>query len=89
MVTLGERIRQLRHQHGLTLKELGRLTYSNPSSIGTFELETREPRLVNLRFIAAAFGMSVVELLEGVKGYDCCNQDSIRHDVIKKGEHDE
>jgi len=67
MNTLGERIRALREERDLTQAELAKQCgwdSAGQGRIGNYEKNRREPSLPDLRKIAAALGVSLMELLE-------------------------
>lgn len=67
-MTIGERIRLLRLERGLTQEALARLSGDtfNGKHIGRYEAGTRDPRLYSLRLIARGLGVSIEELVKGV-----------------------
>nr|WP_288454617.1 LexA family transcriptional regulator [uncultured Pseudomonas sp.] len=67
MDTLGSRITRLRKARGLSQKALGELCgwEGGQARVGNYELDKREPSLSDLRLIAQALGVTLMELLEG------------------------
>lgn len=63
---LGARIRDLRAQHGLSQWSLAKLADTRPNRISCWETGLHEPTLPVLARLAAAFGLTVSELLAGV-----------------------
>lgn len=68
--TLGQRLRELRHSRGLTLAEVAASASLSVSYINDIEHDRTVPALHRLVPLADAFGLSVVQLLEGVHPYD-------------------
>ncbi|SNR85493.1 Helix-turn-helix [Anaerovirgula multivorans] len=62
-MNIGHKIRELRKENKLTLKELSKKTDLSISFISDIENERRNPRLDNLRKIASALNVEVSELL--------------------------
>jgi transcriptional regulator with XRE-family HTH domain len=62
-INLGVRLKALRQQKGLTLRELARLAGCSASFISQLELNRASPTLVNLEKICTALKMSVVDVL--------------------------
>lgn len=65
--TLGQRIRRLRSEAGLTLRKFSEDTGSSTSTLFLIETGKAEPQLATLRAIAAQLGRTPAELLEGVR----------------------
>lgn len=63
IMNIGHKIRELRKENKLTLKELSKKTDLSISFISDIENERRNPRLDNLRKIASALNVEVSELL--------------------------
>lgn len=63
-MNIGDKIRELRKNNKLTLKELSERTELSISFISDIENGRRNPRLENLRKIADAFNVEVGELLD-------------------------
>ncbi len=63
--SIGERIRGLRKEHGLTQAELGERAGLHQVQIAQLEADRyRSPRLETLRAVAKALGVSLTDLLE-------------------------
>ena len=62
-LTLGRRVRAYRLERGLTLEALATAIDRAPSQVSAIENGNREPRLAQLRAIAAALGVTVDDLL--------------------------
>lgn len=66
MRTVGERVRQLRKDHGVGQEELARRIKVTGQTISRLERgETKEPDMATLRGIAEVFGVTVDQLLTG------------------------
>jgi transcriptional regulator with XRE-family HTH domain len=70
MTTLGQRVRQLRHEAGLTLLQLSGPASLSVSYLNDIEHDRTVPRLDALIRIGHGLGISVTELLRGVADYD-------------------
>lgn len=66
-MTIGERIRQARDVKGLTQKQLGAISGTSEITIRQYELGKRQPRIEQLKAIAAALNVSTGFLLDGKK----------------------
>lgn len=66
-MSLRERLRQLRRERGWTQEELASRCGNRTSTVGGWEAEIRGITLTNLRALAAAFGLTLSEFLEGVE----------------------
>lgn len=66
-MTVGENIRKLRKEKGLTQKQLGELCGINEVQIRRYELggENSNPKIETLHKIAKALGKSIILLVEG------------------------
>jgi transcriptional regulator with XRE-family HTH domain len=62
MVTIGEKIQELRQSRGMTQKRLSELIGTNNSVISNWEAERIEPTLFNCILLADVFGISLDEL---------------------------
>lgn len=87
MHKLGNRIRELRAEKGVTLKELGEKTGLAPNTISQYETGNREPKLKTWQKLADYFGVSV-GYLQGIEAKaeptsELEHQKS--HDAIWKG----
>ncbi len=63
-MSIGENIRRLREQHGLTQRELGEIAGVSDKAVSTWELGIKEPRLGAVARIAAHFGVSKSAILD-------------------------
>lgn len=64
-MTVGENIRRIRKERGLTQKELGELLDMTQSAIGQFENDKTSPKTDTIERIASALGVSPSELMKG------------------------
>mgnify|MGYP001756700704 FL=1 len=62
LVQFGQRIRQLRKDHGLTQEQLAEKTGLHHNYIGMVERGERNLALVNIEIFAKAFDLSLSEL---------------------------
>lgn len=62
-MTIGERIKQVRNEKGLTQKQLGELSKTSEGTVRQYEIGKRQPRIEQLQAIAAALGVSPLYLL--------------------------
>lgn len=88
-MTVGENIRRLRKEKGLTQKQLGELCGINEVQIRRYELggKNSNPKIETIRKIANALGVYMNELLEGnwEEYQNQINDDfSVREDVKEK-----
>jgi transcriptional regulator with XRE-family HTH domain len=63
---LGARIRALRQGKGFAQWQLAYVVGTRANRISDWEIGSREPTLPSLQRLAAAFGITVADLLEGV-----------------------
>ena len=70
MITLGERLHKLRKQHEWTLQELADNVKISPSHVSLIESNKALPSLPVLKRFGKVFGLTVREMLCGVKSYD-------------------
>lgn len=63
-MTIGERIKQVRKEKGLTQKRLGELSGTSEGTVRQYEIGKRQPRLEQLQRIAFALETTVSELVE-------------------------
>ncbi len=63
-MTIGERLRALRKEAGLTQKELGERLGVSASMIGQYETNLRKPKFETLEKIAAVLNVSISEFLD-------------------------
>lgn len=64
-MTVGENIRRLRKEQGLTQKQLGQLCGINEANIRKYELGGANPKIETLHKIAKALEKSIILLVEG------------------------
>ena len=69
-LTLGERVRALRHERGWTLAVLAGHAYMSVSYLNDIEHDRALPSLGRLQAIAEALSMDARGLLEGVAPFD-------------------
>lgn len=62
MATVGERIKELRKEKGLTQKQLGELSGLSTTQIGHYEQGFRKPKIDTMNKIARALGVSITAL---------------------------
>jgi transcriptional regulator with XRE-family HTH domain len=65
-VTFGQRLRDLRAEHGVSQDVLARRTDIHPTAIGRFERGDREPRLTSILRLARGLGVEPGELVNGL-----------------------
>lgn len=65
-MTLGQNIRSLRHERGLTLRELGALCGIDADVLAQYERGEVNPRAAAVEKIAAALGAPIVAIREGM-----------------------
>ena len=63
-MTVGENIKKIRKEKGLTQKELGKLCGMSEAQIGQYENGLRNPKMETLKKIANALDISYFELLD-------------------------
>jgi transcriptional regulator with XRE-family HTH domain len=63
-VAFGQRLRDLRAQHGLSQDDLSRATDVHPTAIGRFERGAREPRLTTILRLARGLDIKPGELVD-------------------------
>ncbi len=63
-MTIGKRIKQVRNEKGLTQKQLGELSKTSEGTVRQYEIGKRQPRLEQLRRIAAALGVDWTDLVD-------------------------
>lgn len=64
-MTIGDRIKQVRTEKGLTQKQLGELSKTSEGTVRQYEIGKRQPRVEQLQRIADALGVDVSYLLNG------------------------
>ena len=75
----GEKLQQLRKQKELTQEELAGLLYVSRTAVSKWESGRGYPNLESLKGIAAAFSVTVDELLSGEELLTLAVQDAQRH----------
>ncbi len=68
LVRLGENVRKCRDEHGISQEELAHRAGLDRTYIGGVERGERNPTILSSLKISAALGVSLGELVEGVKG---------------------
>ena len=63
-MTVGDRIRALRKEKGLTQKELGQKLGVSASMIGQYETNVRKPKFETLEKIAVSLGVNITEIVD-------------------------
>lgn len=63
-MTIGEKIREIRKEKGISQKELGTLLGVSQQMIGQYENSSREPKIETLRKIATALEVKLSDFLE-------------------------
>ena len=63
---IGDRIRKLRHERGLSQEKFANLCELDRTYIASIEQGNRNVSIVNLEKIARAFGLTLSELFEGI-----------------------
>ena len=63
-MTVGERIRILRKEAGLTQKQLGEKLGVSASMIGQYETNSRKPKLETLKKIASVLNVNISEIVD-------------------------
>lgn len=61
---LGEKLRKLRLEKGMTQKDIAELLEVTPKAISAYELDNREPSLENLKALASYFNVTTDYLLD-------------------------
>ncbi len=62
-MTIGERIRDIRKEKGLTQQALGQLLGVTQSTVGQYETNQNPPKISTLQAIATALGVSLEQLV--------------------------
>jgi transcriptional regulator with XRE-family HTH domain len=65
-VAFGQRLRELRAEHGISQDQLALATGIHPTAIGRFERGDREPRLTSILRIARGLDVLPGALLDGL-----------------------
>lgn len=63
-MTIGENIKRIRKEKGLTQKRLGELSGMNEVQIRQYELGKANPKIETVDKIAAALGVNIVDIME-------------------------
>lgn len=63
-MTIGEKIKCFRKEAGLTQKKLGEISGTSETTIKQYESGKRQPRIEQLRRIAAALGVYISDLVD-------------------------
>lgn len=66
-MTLGQRIRSLRKNRGLTLIDLSKRAECDISVLWAWEHDKYQPNIYHTKMLAKAFNITIDELLEGVE----------------------
>ena len=61
---IGEKIKSLRRQRNMSLRELAQITGLSKTTLGDLEKDVKNPSLETLEKVAKAFGMAPAELLK-------------------------
>ena len=69
-ITLGQRLRALRHERNLYLRDVAESAVVSVGYLNDLEHDRNAPRLDVLVRIATALDLQVVEILRGVSPYD-------------------
>ena len=81
-MTVGERIRKMRKERGITQVQLSKMTGISQSSISDLEKLTNNPSTVTLQLIAKALNCSVSVLLGEDEKKPATNGDGLRDEVV-------
>ena len=68
LIRPGERLRQLRHDRGLTLEEAGRMTGLAPSTLSKIENDQMSPTFDVVQKLASGFDIDITELFASNRG---------------------
>jgi transcriptional regulator with XRE-family HTH domain len=66
-MTFGQRLRDLRAEHGVSQDALAERTGIHPTAIGRFERGDREPRLSSILRLARGLGVEAGKLVNGLE----------------------
>jgi transcriptional regulator with XRE-family HTH domain len=66
-MTFGQRLRDLRAEHGVSQDVLAERTGIHPTAIGRFERGDREPRLSSILRLARGLGVEAGKLVNGLE----------------------
>lgn len=64
ILTIGDRIRALRKEKGLTQQELAQKLGVSASMVGQYETNVRKPKLETLEKFASSLGVSITEIVD-------------------------
>ncbi|MFA9379139.1 MAG: helix-turn-helix domain-containing protein [Lachnotalea sp.] len=65
-MTVGENIKRIRKEKGLTQKKLGELCGINEANIRKYELGNANPKIETIDKIASALGIPLVQIMENI-----------------------
>lgn len=85
---LGERLRELRQQHGLTLLQLSQQTTLSVSYLSDLERGRTNPSIDTLERIAGTYHMLLGELMAGVDGWQVSPQQTLApglQELVERG----
>lgn len=77
---LGERIKQIRLENGLTQKQLGEMLGSTQQMIAQYESGKHSPKIETVRKIANALGTNIFHLTDG--DYSNFSVEELRNDFL-------
>lgn len=80
-MTLGEKIKALRTQRGITQEAFAECLNVSRSAIAKWESDTGVPEIINLKAIAKTFGISIDELLDEEQNF---SEGAEKHTVIEE-----
>lgn len=85
MVTLGNRLKSLRQEKGLTQKEVAKLIGTTDVSIGRYEMDARVPKADILNSLAKLYDVEIDYLLTGkqTKEYESALNNRDKKDIEK------
>ena len=87
MNEVGSNIRKFRQQKGLTQKELGDLLEISEAMVGQYERGVRNPKLETINKIAAALGVTALDLYGWDEKYNPGGQLADEVELIEQIEH--
>lgn len=78
---IGENIRKIRKEKGLTQKQLGELCGMKEANIRKYELDNANPKIETVERIASALGVKIVDLM-GMEYFDTITDlDALKKDI--------